>query len=234
VTGATGYIAGVLIKQLLELGVTVHATVRDPSDTSRLKYLIDLAEKSPASLKFFKGDLLDEGSFAEGMKGCTIVFHTASPFSLSAKDPQKDLVEPAVHGTRNVLNEATKAETVKRVVLTSSCAAIYNDASDTYKAPGNKLTEEVWNSGSSLTYKPYSFSKTKAELAAWEIAGSQTNWTLVVMNPCMVMGPGVKYHETSESFSMIKNLGGGEYASGCPNFCMGVVDVRVSNLNGTW
>jgi dihydroflavonol-4-reductase len=229
VTGATGYVAGVLIKQLLELGVTVHGTVRDPSATSHLQYLIDLADKSPGSLKFFKGDLLDEGSFAEGMKGCTVVFHTASPFILSPKDPQKDLVEPAVHGTRNVLNEATKAGTVKRVVLTSSVVAIYNDASDVYKAPGNKFTEEVWNTGSSLTYNPYYFSKTKAELAAWEIAGSQIKWTLVVMNPGMVMGPGVKYHESSESFALMKNFGGGAMASGCPNFAMGVVDVRVSS-----
>jgi nucleoside-diphosphate-sugar epimerase len=160
VTGATGYVAGVLIKQLLELGVTVHATVRDPSNTGRLQYLNDLNEKTPGTLKFFKGDLLDEGSFAEGMEGCAVVFHTASPFITSVQDPKKDLVEPAVHGTRNVLNEATKAGTVKRVVLTSSVAAIYNDATDTYEAPDNKLTEEDWNTGSSLTYKPYSFSKT--------------------------------------------------------------------------
>ncbi len=204
--------------------------MRDPTNTRRLQYLIDLADKSPGSLKFFKGDLLDEGSFAEGMKGCSIVFHTASPFIMSVKDPQKDLIEPALLGTRNVLNEATKTGTVKRVVLTSSVAAIHNDASDTFKAPGNKLTEEIWNTGSSLTYKPYYLSKTKAEQAAWEIAGSQTNWTLVVMNPGMVMGPGVRYHETSESYTMIKNLGGGKFASGCPNICMGVVDVRVSSI----
>lgn len=233
VTGATGYVAGVLIQQLLELGVTVHGTVRNPTDTTRFQYLIDLAEKSPGTLKFFKGDLEEEGTFEEGMQGCSVVFHTASPFTLSVNDPQKDLVDPAVNGTRNILNEATKSGTVKRVVLTSSCAAIYNDASDTEKAPGKKLTEEIWNTGSNLSYNPYSYSKTKAELAAWEIAGSQTKWTLVVMNPCMVMGPGTKYHESSESFSMIKRLGGGKSASGCPNFCMGVVDVRVSNNQRT-
>jgi dihydroflavonol-4-reductase len=206
--------------------VTVHATVRDPTQTSRLQYLIDLAEKSPGTIKFFKGDLMEEGSFAEGMKGCSVVFHVASPFVLTVKDPKKDLVDPAVNGTCEVLNEATKAGTVKRVVLTSSCAAIYNDCSDTYKAPGHVLTEDIWNTGSNLKYNPYNFSKTKAELKAWEIAGSQTNWTLVVMNPCMVLGPGVIYHETSESCTLLRRLGNGEFESGSPNFCMGVVDVR--------
>jgi dihydroflavonol-4-reductase len=227
VTGATGHVAGVLIQQLLELGLTVHATVRDPSATARLQYLSDLAEKAEGCIKFFKGDLLEEGSFAEGMKGCSIVFHTASPVIMTkVSNPQKDLVDPAVNGTRNVLNEATKAGTVKRIVLTSSCAAIYCDTSDTYETPDHKLTEDHWNTGASLDYYPYAYSKTKAELAAWEVAGSQTNWTLVVMNPNVVIGPGVRYHETSESFQLIKRIGGGEWQWGCPNLCKAMVDVR--------
>lgn len=226
VTGATGYVAGVLIKELLEHGVTVHAAVRDPSKTGRLQHLIDLAAKSKGSIKFFRGDLLDEGSYAEGMKGCSVVFHTASPFAVSVADPQKDLVDPAVKGTRNVLNEATKSGTVKRVVVTSSCAAIYTDASDTCKAPNDIFTEEVWNMTASLDYQPYSFSKTMAEHAAWEVAGGQTQWSMATINPSFVMGPGTKYHGTSESFGMIKSLGDGQMASGAPNISFGVVDVR--------
>lgn len=163
VTGSTGYIAGVLIKTLLEKGVKVHATVRDPTKTERLQYLQDAADKSPGTIKFFKGDLLEEGSFEEGMKGCSVVFHTASPFAMNVENPQQDLVDPAVKGTRNVLNQATRNKTVKRVVVTSSCGAIYTDASDTFKAPNNTLSEEVWNMTSSLDYNPYFFSKTMAE-----------------------------------------------------------------------
>lgn len=226
VTGATGYIAGVLINSLLEKGVTVHATVRDPSKTERLQYLQDLADKSKGSIKFFKGDLLEEGSFAEGIKGCSVVFHTASPFSMNVDNPQTDLVDPAVQGTRNVLNEATKSGTVKRVVVTSSVGAIYTDASDVFKAPNQTLSEQVWNMTSSLDYNPYFFSKTMAEHQAWEVAGSQTQWTLVTINPAFVMGPGVKYHESSESFGIIKQMGAGEMSSGVPRFSTGVVDVR--------
>jgi dihydroflavonol-4-reductase len=226
VTGATGYIAGVLIKALLEKGVTVHATVRDPTNTERLQYLQDVADKSPGTIQFFKGDLLEEGSFEEGMKGCSVVFHTASPFTMTVDNPQKDLVDPAVQGTRNVLNQATKSGTVKRVVVTSSVGAIYTDASDTFKAPNKILSEQVWNMTSSLDYNPYFFSKTMAEHAAWEEAGSQTQWTLVTINPSFVMGPGLKYHESSESFSLVKQMGNGKMASGVPRFSTGIVDVR--------
>jgi len=52
------------------------------------------------------------------------VLHTASPFQFAVSDPQKDLVDPALKGTLNVLHAAAKSGTVKRVVVTSSCAAV--------------------------------------------------------------------------------------------------------------
>ena len=106
VTGATGYVAGVLIAHLLDRGLTVHGTVRDPSKTDRLNYLTEYADRSKGKIKFFKGDLLEEGSFDGAAKGCEIFFHTASPFIMgdNIKDPDKDLIEPAIRGTENVLN----------------------------------------------------------------------------------------------------------------------------------
>lgn len=226
VTGATGYVAGVLIAQLLDAGVTVHATVRDPSKKDRFQYLQDYADKSVGSIKFFAGDLVKPNSFDDAAVGCSIIFHTASPFVIDVKDVDKNLLEPAVQGTENVLGTANKTPTIKRVVLTSSCAAIYNHASDLEEVPGKVWTEKVWNRGSTRTDNPYSLSKTLAEQAAWVAAGSQTQWKLVVMNPAMIMGPGLKYHATSESYQTCKSLGGGEMASGAPALPMGVVDVR--------
>jgi nucleoside-diphosphate-sugar epimerase len=226
VTGATGYIAGVLIKELLNDGVTVHATVRDPSKKDRLQYLQDVADESPGTIKFFQADLMEQGSFAEGMKECTIVFHTASPFINTVKDPQRDLVDPAVKGTENVLNEATKTPSVQRVVSTSSNAAISTDASEAYDAPGNVLTEEIWNRTAALDYQPYQLSKTLAEQKAWVIAGCQTQWTLVVMNPALVFGPGLKCHEEATSFEIIKSIAGNGSSALVPAYGTGIVDVR--------
>ena len=226
VTGATGYVAGHIIKRLLEAGVSVHAAVRDPSREEKLKYLNAIAADSPGDIKYFKSDLLHEGSYADAMQGCSIVFHTASPFTIDVKDPQKELVEPAVLGTRNVLEEANRQPSVKRVVLTSSCAAIYGDNADCRKAPNGVLTEDVWNTTSSIDHQAYSFSKTQAERAAWEIADKQDRWDLVVINPSFVLGPGINPHATSESFAMVKQFGDGSMKSGAPRFGFGCVDVR--------
>lgn len=226
VTGATGYVAGRLVEKLFAEGATIHAPVRSPDNKEKTKYLDELADKSSGSIKYFKADLLDEGSYDEAMKGCELVFHTASPFSLNVEDPQKDLVDPALKGTRNVLEAANRSESVKRVVLTSSCAAIYGDAKDTLDMPNQTLTEEIWNTTSSLDHQPYSYSKTVAEKEAWKIANAQDQWKLVTINPSFVVGPGINPHATSESFEIMKQVGRGDFKMGAPEFNIGCVDVR--------
>lgn len=148
--------------------------------------------------------LLDEGSYAEAMTGCQIVFHTASPSKVEVADPQKELVDPAQLGTRNVLAEVNRTPSVKRVFQTSSCAAIYGDNADLKKTPNGIFTEEIWNPSSSLDHQPYSYSKTVAEKEAWRINEKQSRWDLVTINPTLVIGPGVNPHATSESFKLIK------------------------------
>lgn len=227
VTGATGYVAGWLVKKLLDEGYTVHAAVRSPDNAKKTAHLDAIAEKAPGSIRYFKADLLDEGSYAEAMQGCSVIFHTASPFTSNYDDPQKDLIDPAVKGTANVLQSAKEIPTVQRVVLTSSCAAMYSDAIDTVNAPGGAITEDVWNTTASLDYQPYSYSKTLAEKKGWEIAETQSQWDLVTINPSFVMGPPLNTKSnTSESFSILKQMGDGTFRFGAPRMGFGVVDVR--------
>jgi nucleoside-diphosphate-sugar epimerase len=227
VTGATGYVAGWLVKRLLEEGLTVHAAVRNPKNAKKIAHLEAIGKMTKGTIKYFKSDLLQPGSYTEAMEGCELVYHTASPFVLEVKDPQLDLIDPAVNGTKNVLDTANATASVKRVVVTSSVAAIYNDVSDVAKAPNGVLTEEVWNTGSSLDYQPYSYSKTLAERKAWEMAKDQSNWDLVTINPSFVMGPPLNPHVvTSETFSILKQLGDGTMKMGAPKMGVGVVDVR--------
>ncbi len=82
---------------------------------------------------------MEPGSYDEAAKGCSIVFHAASPFTIDVKDPQTELIDPALLGTKNVLTAASNSKSVKRVVLTSSCAAIYTDAVDCASAPNGIL-----------------------------------------------------------------------------------------------
>ena len=89
VTGGTGFIAGWIIKQLVEAGVCVHATVRDPNNREKVSHLKKLSKKGPGKVVLFKADLLEPGSFDSSIKGCSIVFHTASYFYLNSMTLKK-------------------------------------------------------------------------------------------------------------------------------------------------
>lgn len=226
VTGANGYVASWLVKKLLDEGLTVHAAVRDPLNEKKIAHLKKLAQDSKGTLRFFEGDLMKPGSYKAGMEGCELVYHTASPFTSKYKDAQKELIDPAVNGTANVLNSAKEVESVKRVILTSSCAAIYTDCIDTVNAPGGKLTENVWNTTASLDYQPYSYSKTLAEQKAWEIEKTQDRFDVVTINMCLVLGPPLNAGAPSESMDLLKMFGDGQMKMGAPKIGMGIVDVR--------
>ena len=127
VTGATGYLGSWVTKGLLDAGVTVHAAVRDPPEHEQGGPPEPQAEQAPGTLRLFAGDLLQPGSYDQAMEGCTVVIHTASPFIRAVEDPQRDLVAPALQGTRNVLAGVGRTPSVTRVVLTSSIAAMYGE-----------------------------------------------------------------------------------------------------------
>ena len=109
VTGGSGYLASWIIKMLLEDGINVNATVRDPSSIKKVGHLKALAKTSSGTLKLFESDLLDNGSFDEPMRDCELVIHTASPFFITGiKNSKEELIRPAKEGTRNVLESAKK------------------------------------------------------------------------------------------------------------------------------
>ncbi len=227
VTGATGYVAGHLIDRLLEAGARVRATVRDPSDTDKIAHLLKMAERAPGSITFFRANLLEPGSHDEAMQGCAIVFHTASPFLDMAKvqDAQRDLVDPALKGTIDVLESVNRAASVKRVVLTSSAATMVGGTADLAKTNG-VIGEESWNTQSSLEDGPYMYSKVLAEKAAWAMAQAQDRWQLVAINPGLVLGPGAAATQTSASFDRVRSLADGTFRDGLPPIRFGMVDVR--------
>lgn len=227
VTGGNGYIASWIVKYLLEDGCSVRATVRDPNNDKKVGHLKRIAAKSKGKLTLFQADLLKEGAFDGAMKGCELVFHTASPFVIMGiKDAQKELVDPAVNGTRNVLEAANRSESVKRVVLTSSVVSIYGDAIDIKQTAGGVFTEAHWNTTSSVEHQPYNYSKVAAERAAWEIAKKQSRWDLVAINPGLVLGPSLTQASDSTSLSTMMQFVDGTLKRGAPALSFGVVDVR--------
>ncbi|CAB4268159.1 unnamed protein product [Prunus armeniaca] len=139
-------------------------------------------------LHLFQADLIEEGSFDAAVDGCEGVFHTASPVLFSATNPQAELIDPAVKGTLNVLKSCVKFATVKRVVLTSSMAAVIFN--------GRRLTpdvvvDETWFSDRLVCENLkewYFLSKTLAKEAAWKFAKGN-GIDLVTINPSCVIGP---------------------------------------------
>ncbi|TAJ55789.1 MAG: aldehyde reductase [Nevskiaceae bacterium] len=227
VTGGNGYIASWLVKYLLEDGVDVHATVRDPGNQAKVGHLLRAAAGAKGKLTLFKADLLSEGAYDAAMQGCELVFHTASPFVIKGlSDPQKDLVDPAVKGTRNVLEAANRVPSVKRVVLTSSVVSIYGDAVDMSQLGLKTYTEAYWNTTSSVDHQPYNYSKVAAERAAWDIAKAQSRWDLLTINPGLVLGPSLTSASDSTSLSTIRELADGTLMTGVPDMEFGLVDVR--------
>lgn len=227
VTGASGYIAGWIVRYLLEAGHTVHATVRDPDNEDSVGHLRAIADSAPGTLRLFRADLLAPGSFDAAMAGCEIVMHTASPFIIEGfTDAREALVRPAVEGTRNVLTSVERTDSVRRVVLTSSVAAIYGDARDFVRSGKPALDESDWNTTSSVDHNPYQFSKAEAEREAWRMQRAQQRWELVTINPGMVYGPSLTSASKSASIDTLRQLGSGQLRTGVPDLRYGVVDVR--------
>jgi dihydroflavonol-4-reductase len=237
VTGATGFIASHLVKQLLEKGYTVHGTVRSLKDKNKYEFLFRLPNANSNTLKIFEADLMKDGSFDEAVAGCSIVYHTASPIlTHQAIDPQKEYVEPAVRGTLTVLESAGKTNSVKRVIITSSGAAVYDtfNFEDIAASHIKPFDEFSWNNTSSVTTEPYRHSKAVAEKAAWkymEQNKGELSIELSAINPLGVFGPVLQDYKANSSINastdyllnVIKNLKDQKPIS---VFGFGIVDVR--------
>ncbi|WP_278265706.1 NAD-dependent epimerase/dehydratase family protein [Nocardia sp. AG03] len=182
VTGATGFVAGHVIAELLEHGYAVRGTVRDLAAHASRAHLTELARRTGGELDFAAASLDDDAGWVEAVIGCDTVFHVASPFPSAPPAHERDLIEPAVEGTVRVLRAAAQAG-VRRVVLTSSVAAVaYGHEVDAVR------TERDWTVLDRAA--AYQKSKTLAERAAWDFVESHRGAPqLVVLNPGMILGP---------------------------------------------
>lgn len=227
VTGGSGYIGSWVVKYLLEQGHQVVVTVRDPSNIEKNQHLDKIAAESEGEIEYHKADLLSPGSFEKPMNGCTEVYHVASPFVINnIKDAQKELIDPALEGTKNVLDAVNRTASVQKVILTSSIVAIYGDSADMADLGLEEFTEAYWNTTSSVTHQPYCFSKVLAEQAATKIHEAQSRWSLAIINPGFVMGPMLGASSDSASIEFMRNLISGKLRAGVPYLKFALVDVR--------
>ena len=227
VTGASGYLASWVIKQLLDQGHYVNATVRSLQDNEKVAHLLKLQIEFKDKFKLFEADLMLEDSFTLAMSNCDTVIHTASPYFLNKpKDVYKDMIDPAIKGTQNVLNSVNKSQSVKKVVLTSSIVALFNNACDYQNIEGKKVLETHINANTNPNYMPYAFSKTQAEKAAWNMQKEQSRWQLITVHPGAIFGPSLSQRQDATSVKMLIQFLNGSFKTGVPDLHLGIVDVR--------
>ena len=119
-------------------------------------------------LDIVEADILDEESLNNAINGSTYVVHTASPYILAnITDPENQLIKPALEGTLSVLRACSAAGTVKRVVITSSNAAVGYPLAKDYPA-NSTFDESFWTNLEAEGLHPYRKAKTMAERAAWD------------------------------------------------------------------
>ena len=185
VTGATGYIATHIVQQLLQAGYRVRGTVRSLKNEEKVKPLYELCPEANDKLELVECNLLDENCWDAAVKDCTYVLHTASPVPLVNPKDEDEVIKPAVDGTMFVLRASQKAGTVKRIVLTSSAAAIVYFANPKRRF----LTEQDWSDLKYNNISVYSKSKTLAEKAAWDFIKENGKMEMATINPTYVLGP---------------------------------------------
>ena len=220
VTGAAGFIAGHVIVDLLDDGIAVNATVRDLSDDAKRAHLDALKEQYPGKLELFEADLLEPGSLDAALEGCDALIHTAAAVILAAPDPQKQIIDVAVKGTQNVLDAVARTPSIKRIVMTSSIAAVMS-----YDQQDKTYTEDDWCTSDDLSLDPYGMGKAQSERLLWEFADKHADRVqAVAINPSVVIGRPLAKHHMRSSLSFIRDLVGWTYPA-CPPMRFHLVDV---------
>ena len=217
VSGASGYIAGFLIRQLVAAGWTVHATVRSLAGEAALRERLAV---DPRQLHLFAADLNADAGWAEAMAGCRVAAHVASPLPAGVPKDADELIVPARDGTLRALR-AARAAGVQRFVMTSSVAAIaYGRGRGVHH-----FTEADWTLLDKPGITPYVQSKTLAERAARDwVAREGGPMEFCSINPSVVLGP-VWGRDHSASVVIVRKLLDGSIRA-CPDIGFGVVDVR--------
>ena len=220
VTGGSGFVGAHCLLQLVEAGYRVRTTVRALTREPDVRAMLKIGGAEPGdALSFVAADLMSDAGWAEAVKGCDFVLHVASPFPTGVPDHEDDLIIPARDGALRVLRAARDAD-VKRVVLTSSFAAIgygSNDSAQTY-------TEESWTDTTG-NVGAYVKSKTIAERAAWDFIDTEGgSLELAVVNPVGILGP-VLGPDMSTSIQIVQRLMEGAMP-GLPDLSFSIVDVR--------
>jgi nucleoside-diphosphate-sugar epimerase len=219
VTGASGFIGAHIVLEFLNNGYEVRGSIRNLERADSLRSMLAAHTQHVDKLEFVAATLTEAECWHEAVAGVDGVIHVASPVPIEQPKDPDEIVVPAREGALNVLKAAQKAG-IKRVVLTSSVAAVsYNAKRDTAAQ-----TAADWTDINDPGADPYAMSKTLAEQAAWDFIKQHEGTELVTIQPAMVLGPALEqdYGTSLESLFVLLT---GKYPM-LPHMGFGIVDVR--------
>ena len=215
VTGASGFIAKHIIRELLEQDHTVRASTRSAKRQAEIDRIFP-----DTGIDHVRLDLMSDDGWAEALVGVDVLMHTASPFPDEPPKDPNELIRPAVDGTLRALDAAQSAG-VERAILTSSVAAIYKDPS---ASPTQTIDESNWTDPEGENVSAYETSKTLAERAAWNFVAEHAEMKLTVVNPGAVLGPALDTNYGTSLGYVDRFLAGTDPM--VPNVRFSIVDVR--------
>lgn len=201
VTGANGHLGNTLVRALLERGERVRAGVRD---------LDNRAPFAGLACELVYAELQDKAAMLKALEGVDVLYQVAAVFKHWAKDPQAEIIDPNVNGTRILLAAAAEAG-VKRIVYVSSVAAVGQN--------GQPLTEDDW---SAEEHNAYFKSKILAERAAWHAAQTHGLWMVSVLPSAMIGPNAVRLTDTMNFLASVQK----REVPLDPDFHFNFVDVR--------
>ena len=242
VSGCSGFTGGHMVRELVIHGYQVRACLRD-ADSWRGRDCVQYLSRLP-NVEIVDGcDLFVPGSYDEAFAGCSAVFHVAAVLGNSADgksqplgsgDVATDVYEGGLAGTQNVIDAINRSSTVRRLVYTSSMAAVSGLRAPTMPE-GYEWTETDWASDNVAPevwqHRRNSYARSKVDterLLNRAADDSGGRWDVVTMNPAMICGPILFKAQVGQWIEQIGRLAAGLEPSWPTPYDMyyNIIDVR--------
>tara|TARA_E500000331_G_scaffold34303_2_gene28592 strand:+ start:4193 stop:5365 length:1173 start_codon:yes stop_codon:yes gene_type:complete len=199
VTGSAGYIGSHIVLNLVEKGYEVRACVRDASNLSNTAHLTAMNAIGPGSVTLYTCDMTIPGVYDDVFRGCSAIFHAAAEMgNLEGSTPMK-VYEGGLAATQMLMDSIKKAESIKRLVYTSSFAAVGHPCEEGYQYTEDSwadMNQEMRQEGSTWDMETvkknrevaYAMTKVESERFVYEEA-DRNGFAAFGVCPCHVIGP---------------------------------------------
>ena len=192
VTGSAGFIGSWVVKLLLAKGYRVRACVRDANDSKKTDFLKAMPAYASGRLTLHSANLDEAGCFDEIFEGCQGVCHVSHVSTYDDQDYVKMVCD-------HIIESVNKSQSVNRVIVTSSIAAVLSEA-DIFELERRPVCYEdrypdELNPKRTAERQGYSMGKVLAQRAFSDAAEKNGTWDAVTCCPADNVGPILSAHQ---------------------------------------